>query len=639
MLNVTDRIARYLLCRLRRRTIHDLYRRAEAVGLMESNFMIPGDDQSGEAWLVTAAGARLLAADARTGSNTLERALRRGSFPTEADGDEFGDGIELGSIRSVSKGCLIGDERTAEAATVANDAAGRPTERFERLRLMRQHVARPSVADAAVALLVARAVGSSVSDVSALLGVLSRTNAMVALRVPVVSFERLCALALERALILPFKANLVDGFGGQGLTGRYRDNPADAHRMTVFSGKQIRKKDDDFGPELLTRALLKPTMPVILIDEVSADLPLRLAAAADLTLVCPAIDTAIVAEVMQVCLGIPPKLSLATMTKAEFEPNNLSIDDLVVALRPGRSAEQMIAILKKVQAANEATADDGDDEDKSAGRSRQQSKTRKTTEPTFDIVQPRQTDAKSNGRPGTTTDRLLLVEDLAGYGAARDWALDLKSDLARWRNGQLDWSDLSTKLLLSGPPGTGKTTFAKALCNTLQVPMLATSVAQWLEPGYLGDVLKCMSAAFQTAGKHKPAILFVDEIDGIGRRGDSSRHYAEYWDSVINRALELLDGVGKSEGVIVVGATNHPDKIDPALRRSGRLERHIVIPQPDGAALTRILAHHLGDDLARVLESRPTSQLHTEAYIPSKRMPALTENTPEIEDTVKGGRS
>jgi hypothetical protein len=454
------------------------------------------------------------------------------------------------------------------------------------------------------------------------------------------SFERLCALALERGLILPFRANLVDGFGGQGLTGRYRDNPVDAHRMTAFSGKAVRKKDDDFGPELLTRALLKPSMPVILIDEASADLPLRMMAAADLILVSPAIDRALVAELMQVCFGIAPKLSLAAMNKRGFEPGSLSIDDLVVALRPGRSADQMVVILQKLEAANDSAADDDDDNgEKSSGRSRQSSKVKKAAETTFEIVQPAMLETRPDGKARTTTDSLLLVEDLAGYGIARDWALDLKSDLALWREGQLDWSAMSTKLLLSGPPGTGKTTFAKALCNSLGVPMLATSVAQWLEPGYLGDVLKCMSSAFETAGKHKPAILFVDEFDGIGRRGEFSRHYAEYWDSVINRALELLDGVGKSEGLIIVGATNHPDKIDPALRRSGRLERHIVIPQPDSSALIGILAHHLGDDLTHILESRPPTKAETEPATPRSISSPLGRTTPETDNTLKGSRT
>jgi len=129
---------------------------------------------------------------------------------------------------------------------------------------------------------------------------------------------------------------------------------------------------------------------------------------------------------------------------------------------------------------------------------------------------------------------------------------------------------MSTRLLLSGPPGTGKTTFARALCNTLQVPLVATSAATWLEPGYLGDVLQCITATF-AATRRAPCILFIDELDNIGSRGrNTGKHYDDYWTSLINRLLELLDGAAKTEGVIVVGATNLPDNMDPALLRSGR---------------------------------------------------------------------
>ena len=179
---------------------------------------------------------------------------------------------------------------------------------------------------------------------------------------------------------------------------------------------------------------------------------------------------------------------------------------------------------------------------------------------------------------------------------------------------------MSTRLLLSGPPGTGKTTFAKALCNSLQIPLLVTSVSTWLEPGYLGDVVRRMRLAFEEAREKAPVILFVDEIDGIGKRRDSTRDFGDYWNSVVNRMLELVDGAVKTEGVIIVGATNRPEDIDAALLRSGRLEKQIEIPLPNVTALTGIFKHHLGKDLDGVLATAPRELLSRKtARTPSER--------------------
>lgn len=205
----------------------------------------------------------------------------------------------------------------------------------------------------------------------------------------------------------------------------------------------------------------------------------------------------------------------------------------------------------------------------------------------------------------TKTERAVpTIENLTGYGDAAKWALALQQDLTLFRTGAIGWEDMSTKLLLSGPPGTGKTLFARALCNSLEVPLISTSVSTWLEPGYLGDVIKRMSAAFAEAEADSPSILFIDEFDGIGRRGAAGEG-THYCDQIVNRLLVLLDGTSRTNGVIVVAATNAPHAIDEALLRSGRMETHVVLALPDTDELVGILAHHLGDDLVSVIASAP----------------------------------
>jgi SpoVK/Ycf46/Vps4 family AAA+-type ATPase len=138
----------------------------------------------------------------------------------------------------------------------------------------------------------------------------------------------------------------------------------------------------------------------------------------------------------------------------------------------------------------------------------------------------------------------------------------------------------------------------------LRIPLFATSVATWLEPGYLGDALKRMTTAFREAEAASPSILFIDEIDGLGTRS-SGKDWSDYHNAVVNRSLELLDGAAKIRGIVVIGATNRPEAIDRAVLRSGRLETHVVIPQPNTETLIGILEHHLGTDLDAIIASAP----------------------------------
>lgn len=187
------------------------------------------------------------------------------------------------------------------------------------------------------------------------------------------------------------------------------------------------------------------------------------------------------------------------------------------------------------------------------------------------------------------------IEDLEGYGDAKQWALDLIVDLKDWRKDRISWDDVSSGLLLSGPPGTGKTMFAAALARSCGANFIATSSAQWQSKGHLGDMLRAMRRSFHEAELDGPTILLIDEIDSIGDRGAFVGQNVDYNIEVVNALLELLDGSGGRPGVVVVGATNYPDKVDPALRRPGRLDRHFALQLPDLETRAQIVELHLGN--------------------------------------------
>ena len=189
------------------------------------------------------------------------------------------------------------------------------------------------------------------------------------------------------------------------------------------------------------------------------------------------------------------------------------------------------------------------------------------------------------------------LNDLYGFGAAKTWGLELATDLAEWKAGNLPWSDVDRGLLLSGPPGCGKTSYAAALARTCGVNLVQASAARWQSTGHLGDMLKAMRRDFADALKNAPSILFIDEFDSFPNREDLEGESASYNRQVVNGLLEVLDGATGREGVVVIGATNYPDVIDEALLRPGRLERHCAIPLPDVTSRVGIFRYHLREDL------------------------------------------
>jgi transitional endoplasmic reticulum ATPase len=147
--------------------------------------------------------------------------------------------------------------------------------------------------------------------------------------------------------------------------------------------------------------------------------------------------------------------------------------------------------------------------------------------------------------------------------------------------------DPPTGLLLAGPPGTGKTTVAKVLAAQARCSFYPVSGADVMSK-WVGESERNISQLFDRARENKPSIIFIDEIDAIaGRRGE-----VETRDSQVNQLLTEMDGISGQQGVFIIGATNRPDQLDPALLRGGRLSRTIILGLPDEAGRLAMLRLH-----------------------------------------------
>jgi hypothetical protein len=183
---------------------------------------------------------------------------------------------------------------------------------------------------------------------------------------------------------------------------------------------------------------------------------------------------------------------------------------------------------------------------------------------------------------------------LEGSGALYTVAQQIVGDIKAFAEGALAWSDVPHGLLLTGAPGTGKTYAAKCIADASGLPFVTATVGGWQGKGHLGDLLKAMIATFEEARLKAPCILFIDELDSIGDRKDADNQGKSYRRQVVNELLAQLDGVIGCEGVMLIAATNHPENIDAAVLRAGRLDMHVNVPLPDAQGIERILRHHLG---------------------------------------------
>jgi cell division protease FtsH len=211
----------------------------------------------------------------------------------------------------------------------------------------------------------------------------------------------------------------------------------------------------------------------------------------------------------------------------------------------------------------------------------------------------------STERPRTT------FADVAGYTGVK---LEI-SEVVDFLKSPGRFKEIGAKIpkgvLLVGPPGTGKTLLARAVAGEAGVPFLSVSGSDFMEM-FVGVGASRVRDLFQTARKQAPAIIFVDEIDSIGRkRGAGLGGGHDEREQTLNQMLSEMDGFDSTEGVVMMAATNRPDILDPALLRPGRFDRQIVVPLPDLEERKPILAVHsrekrMGPDVDLDLVARGT---------------------------------
>ena len=199
---------------------------------------------------------------------------------------------------------------------------------------------------------------------------------------------------------------------------------------------------------------------------------------------------------------------------------------------------------------------------------------------------------KARIRSGSDRGKKVTFDDVAGADEEKEEL----TEIVEFLKDPKKYADLGARIpkgvLLVGPPGTGKTLLAKAVAGEADVPFLSISGSDFLEM-YVGVGASRVRDLFSQAKKNAPAIIFIDEIDAVGRhRGTGIGGGHDEREQTLNQMLVEMDGFVENEGVIVIAATNRPDILDPALLRPGRFDRQVTVGLPDIKGREEILKVH-----------------------------------------------
>ena len=200
---------------------------------------------------------------------------------------------------------------------------------------------------------------------------------------------------------------------------------------------------------------------------------------------------------------------------------------------------------------------------------------------------------KSRAKLLTERHGRVTFEDVAGIDEAKEDLQEIVEFLRDPQKFQRLGGKIPKGALLVGPPGTGKTLLARAIAGEANVPFFTISGSDFVEM-FVGVGASRVRDMFEQAKKNAPCIIFIDEIDAVGRhRGAGLGGGNDEREQTLNQLLVEMDGFDTNEGVILIAATNRPDVLDPALLRPGRFDRQVVVPNPDIVGREKILKVHM----------------------------------------------